>query len=98
MSNVVYLKTSTAAVRAPDLETLTASLSKLPTRTSEIRKRLTEVKEDVRITLLMLDLAAAQARRFAETTHDLQIKRKVEDHLATIQELLEVARQKAVAL
>ncbi len=98
MSNVVYLKTSTEAVRPPNLEALAASLATLPTRTSEIRKRLNEVKEDVRITLLMLDLAAAQARRFAETTRDLQIKRKVEDHLATIQDLLEVARQKAIAL
>ena len=98
MSNVVYLRKPTDVVEASDIERLTASLSTLPTRTSEIRKRLIEVKEDVRVTLLMLDLAVVEARRFAETTGDLQIKRKVEDHLAVMQELLEVARQKAIAL
>ena len=98
MSNVVYLRKPTDVVEASDIERLTASLSTLPTRTSEIRKRLIEVKEDVRVTLLMLDLAVVEARRFAETTGDLQIKRKVEDHLAAMQELLEVARQKAIAL
>ncbi len=97
MSNVVYLKAPADAV-LPGQQTLANSLSIVPACTTEIRKRLAEVKEDVRVTLLMLDLAAAQARRFAETTHDLQTRRKIEDHLASMEDLLEVARQKANAL
>jgi hypothetical protein len=98
MSNVVYLKTPTEAERGPGRVTLAEQLSTLPAFTSAIRRRLAEVKEDVRVTLLMLDLAAAHARRFAETTGDMQTRKQVEDHLAAMQELIEVARQKANAL
>jgi hypothetical protein len=98
MSNVVYLNKPTEADRPPEPEPSAEPLSTLPAITSEIRRRLAEVKEDVRVTLLMLDLAAAHARRFSETTDDLQIRKQVEDHLAAMQELLEVARQKANAL
>jgi hypothetical protein len=98
MSNVVYLKKQADVVEAPDIEKLVASLSRLPALTAEVRKRLAEVKEDVRVTLLMLDLATAQARQFAATTDDLQIKQRIEDHLASMEDLLEVARKKAIAL
>jgi len=98
MSNVVHLKKQTRVVGPRDLETLVASLSTLPERATELRKRLADVKEDVRVTLLMLDLAVAHARQFAETTHDLRAKKTVEGHLASMEELLAVARQKAIAI
>jgi len=65
---------------------------------SEIRKRQTEVKEDIRLTVLMLDLAVAEARRLINSAHDHQIKKGYEEHLRVIEELLDIARQKAITL
>jgi len=98
MPNVIYLKKPPEAVRPHDLTASPASPSALPTYALEIRERLAGVKEEVRITILMLDLAVAQARRVAETTQDTQIKKAVEHHLASIEGLLEIARQKANTL
>ncbi len=46
----------------------------------------------------MLDLALVEARRLTNSTHDHQIKKGYEEHLRVIEELLEIARQKATNL
>lgn len=81
-----------------DLDAALTTLSTLPRRMSEIRKRQTEVKEDIRLTVLMLDLAVAEARRLINSTRDHEIKDGYEKHLRVIEELLDIARQKAITL
>ena len=100
MSNVVHFQkpTATALSSRSDLDAALASLSALPQQMSEIRKRQTEVREDIRLTVFMLDLAVAQARQLINSTHDHRIKKGYEERLQTIEELLEIARHKATAL
>ena len=100
MSNVVPFQkpTATAVSSRFDLDAALASLSTLPKQISEIRKRQTEVKEDIRLTVFMLDLAVAQARRLIDSTHDHQIKKGYGEHLLLIEELLEIARHRATTL
>jgi type IV secretory pathway VirD2 relaxase len=100
VSNIVHFQKpiTTAVSSRPDLDAVLATLSTLPRRMSEIRKRQTEVKEDIRLTVLMLDLAVAEARRLINSAHDHQIKKGYEEHLRVIEELLDIARQKAITL
>src|SRR5690349_5587283 len=67
-------------------------------RISEIRNAQAQLKEDIRVTVLMLDLAVAYARRVAIKSDDLQVRMDIDQHLASIEDLLDVARQKAIAL
>jgi hypothetical protein len=99
MSNVLVFKKTIATSRAgaANCEAV-ASLGILPLRVSEIRKRQMAIKEDVRLTVLMLDLAVAQARRFADATGDSRTRQDINDYLASVEDLLELARQKAIAL
>jgi hypothetical protein len=57
-----------------------------------------QLKEHVRITILMLDLAVAHGRLLANATDDPRAKQEMEAKLASIQALLEIARQKASTL
>ena len=100
MSNVVRFKKPTT-IQPPDGATRhegTTSSVALPPRISEIRDAQTQLKEDVRVTILMIDLAIVRARQWASATEDPRIKRDIDGHLAAIEGLLEITRQKAQAL
>jgi hypothetical protein len=92
MSNVLRFRKPIACREA------IAAMRALPASLSEIRNAQAQVKEDIRITVLMLDLAVAQARGIAYTTLDLELRNDIIVRLAPIKDLLEIARQKAIAL
>jgi hypothetical protein len=100
MSNVAHFRKSiaTESREGAARREATATLCAAPERLSEIRNAQAQLKEDVRITVLMLDLAVAYARRFASASDDSQRTLNINGHLATIENLLELARQKAIAL
>jgi hypothetical protein len=101
MSNVLSFKKPIAMMQSgnrPTWREAIAALELMPTHVSEIRNAQTQLKEDIRVTVLMLDLAVTRARRLAEETDDARAKRDLDDHLAVIEDLLEIARQKAKAL
>ncbi len=101
MSNVVRFKKAIAKPSNIDSATLCAAITAfklMPGRVSEIRNAQAELKEDIRVTILMIDLAVMRARQWAGATEDPRIKRDIEDHLASIEGLLEITRQKAQAL
>ncbi len=92
MSNVLRFRKPIACREA------IAAMRALPASLSEIRNAQAQVKEDIRITMLMLDLALAQARQIADATNDSALRNDINNHLLSIKDLLEIARQKAIAL
>jgi hypothetical protein len=100
MSDVVHFKKPIAAESRDGAAWREAAATPCiaSARLSEIRNAQAQLKEDVRITVLMLDLAVAYARGFASTSDDSQLKLNINGHLAMIENLLELARQKTIAL
>ena len=72
MSNVVRFKKPTPIQphASAGRHEVIASIAALPARISEIRNVQAQLKEDVRITILMLDLAVAHGRLLANATDD----------------------------
>lgn len=100
MSNVVRFKkpTSIQPHTGTTWHDAIAPIAVLPACISEIRNAQAQLKEHVRITILMLDLAVAHGRLLANATDDPRTKQNMEARLASIQDLLEIARRKASAL
>jgi signal transduction histidine kinase len=99
MSNVVGFKKPTSIQpTGATLHEAIASVAALPAGISEIRNAQAQLKEDVRITILMLDLAVAHGRLLANAADDPRAKHDLEAKLASIQNLLEIARQRASEL
>jgi hypothetical protein len=78
--------------------TVAATPCDISPQLSEIRNAQTQLKEDIRLTVLMLDLVVAHARRASSKTDDARVKQDIADYLASVDDLLDLARQKAIAL
>ena len=57
-----------------------------------------KAKEDIRQSILMLDLAAQHARQLATRLRDPTTKASFETHIETIEQLLQLARDMTVKL
>ena len=100
MSNVVRFRkpTSIQSHSATTRHEAIASIAVLPACISEIRNAQAQLKEDVRITILMLDLALAHGRLLVNGADDPRLKQDLGTKLKSIEGLLEIGRQKASAL
>lgn len=69
---------------------------------SELASRFTglqsQAKGDIRNAVLMLDLAAQHARQLARRVCDPTMKKTFEQHISTIEQLLQLARNLALKL
>jgi hypothetical protein len=72
-----------------------ADIPSLISRVSGLRSK---AKTELHDSILMLDLAVQQARQFGKIIRDPARKKRFEDELLTIEELLRLARDKTMEL
>jgi hypothetical protein len=94
MSNVVSFRIAQSRVPIPP---------RLPrTSDTELASRVAELhsgaKEEIYRSILMLDLAAQHARQIAKRVCDPEMKENFDAQIATIEQLLQLARDMALEL
>lgn len=97
MTNILYLKTATEPSPAI-AATHTRDQRHINRLIQCINERQAKLKEDVRLSILMLDIAVAHARLVSATTGDPDLRMRIGAYLASVEELLEDARDQAAAL
>ncbi|MGZ5870924.1 MAG: hypothetical protein ACXWKP_02305 [Bradyrhizobium sp.] len=65
---------------------------------SQIQSLQSKAKTDLRDAILLLDLAAQHARQLVKTISDPTLRKRLEDDLTIIEELLLLARDKTLHL
>lgn len=97
MSNVVNLRVaqSRASTLPPPSETFGADIADLVSRILGLQSK---AKEEISHSILMLDIAAQHARQIAKQICDPAVKENFSAHVATIEQLLQLARGMALKL
>ncbi|BAM88377.1 conserved hypothetical protein [Bradyrhizobium oligotrophicum S58] len=98
MSNIIPFRSRTvpaqAAFTTAHAETAVAGVGRL----GAARPEAPAVREDVRKTVLLLDLALQHARELSDFVADARARRTYDRHLASIEYSLQIARDRMAAL
>ncbi|MGA7804265.1 hypothetical protein [Bradyrhizobium sp.] len=97
MPNVVKfrMRAADAQAPAPHGQAAYAVAPELASRFAELQSR---TKRDIRNAILLLDLAAQHAREIAMKMSDPEVRNVFDEHIASIESLLQIARERALDL
>ena len=99
MLNVVYFRERAPRSRGSRLQhppaSIGADISEMASRIAGLQSK---ARREIHHAILMLDLAAQHARQIAKSICDPAARKNFDEHISTIEQLLQVARDMALKL